>query len=158
MELKKLSTETFVESFAQVNTKKDMEMYLSKSFNENTLLEELKNPLVMYYFALLNKEPVGYLKLNFSGAQTDVNAKDSLEIERIYVRKAFQGKQLGQALFNKAMEVAREHKMKNIWLGVWEKNPGAIRFYKRNGFVEFGKHPFVLGEDLQTDILMKLEI
>ncbi len=158
MELKKLSTETFVESFAQVNTKKDMEMYLSKSFNENTLLEELKNPLVAYYFALLNKEPVGYLKLNFSGAQTDVNAKDSLEIERIYVRKAFQGKQVGQALFNKAMEVAREHKIKNIWLGVWEKNPGAIRFYKRNGFVEFGKHPFVLGEDLQTDILMKLEI
>jgi len=42
-----------------------------------------------------------------------------------------------------------------VWLGVWEENPRAIKFYKKNGFVEFDKHTFVLGEDEQTDILMK---
>ena len=45
--------------------------------------------------------------------------------------------------------------MKYIWLGVWEENPRATRFYQKNGFVAFGKHIFKLGDDEQTDILMK---
>jgi len=41
---------------------------------------------------------------------------------------------------------------------VWEENPRAINFYKKNGFVEFDKHIFVLGDDEQTDIMMRLDL
>jgi len=63
---------------------------------------------------------------------------------------------VGQVLYEKAIQLAKERKAPYVWLGVWEENPRAIQFYKKNGFVEFDKHLFVLGEDEQTDLMMKL--
>jgi ribosomal protein S18 acetylase RimI-like enzyme len=82
--------------------------------------------------------------------------KTALEIERIYVLKDFHGKSVGQMLYKKALEIAQMKKVSYVWLGVWEENPRAISFYKKNGFVEFDKHIFKLGDDEQTDIMMKL--
>jgi len=70
--------------------------------------------------------------------------------------KDFHGQGVGQLLHNKAVEIAKLKKVDYVWLGVWEENPRAINFYKKNGFVEFDKHIFTLGQDKQTDILMKL--
>lgn len=156
--LRKISIQTFKESFSAVNTIEDMELYLAENFNEKILLNELQNPNIRYYFGFLEEKPVAYLKLNFGEAQNELKSKASLEIERIYVIKKFQGKNIGQQLFEKVLNLAQENKMELIWLGVWEKNHDAIRFYKRNGFVEFDKHLFKLGKDEQTDIMMKLEL
>lgn len=80
-----------------------------------------------------------------------------LEIERIYVLKAFHGKKVGQLLHDKAMEVSKQRSVDYVWLGVWEENPRAIRFYEKNSFVAFDKHIFKLGNEEQTDIMMKLQ-
>ena len=82
----------------------------------------------------------------------------ALEIERIYVNSEFQGRKIGQLLLSKAISLANEQHLKQIWLGVWEYNPKAIKFYERNGFQEFDKHIFKLGDDEQTDILMRLTL
>jgi ribosomal protein S18 acetylase RimI-like enzyme len=82
----------------------------------------------------------------------------ALEIERIYVLKDFYGKKVGQLLYEKAIELAKQVKSDYVWLGVWEENQRAISFYKKNGFEEFDKHIFKLGNDEQTDIMMKLQI
>ncbi len=63
---------------------------------------------------------------------------------------------MGQVLYNQAIDIAKKKKATYVWLGVWEENPRAISFYKKNGFVEFDKHIFKLGDDEQTDIMMKL--
>lgn len=81
-----------------------------------------------------------------------------MEIERIYVLKEFHGKKVGQILYEKAIELAKGIDADFIWLGVWEENPRAIRFYEKNGFSAFDKHIFQLGNDEQTDIMMKLEL
>src|SRR5690606_2609409 len=102
----------------------------------------------------LNKMPAdnkGFAKWRFKGDK-------GLEIERIYVLKDFHGKKVGQLLYDKAIEVAKEKKSDYIWLGVWEENPRAINFYKKNGFVEFDKHIFKLGNDEQLDIMMTLKL
>jgi len=101
---------------------------------------------------------VGYLKLNFGSSQTELKDDRALEIERIYVLKEFHGKSVGQELYEKAIYVARQKNADYVWLGVWEQNPRAINFYKKNGFIEFDKHIFKLGEDEQTDIMMKLQL
>ena len=98
---------------------------------------------------------MGYLKLNGGNSQTELKDERTLEIERIYVLSSWYGKQVGQLLYNKAIEVALELNADYIWLGVWEENQRAIRFYERNGFVAFDKHIFRLGDDEQTDIMMK---
>ena len=84
--------------------------------------------------------------------------KSAVEIERIYVLPEFQGKDVGKQLYNKALEIAQQKNAEFMWLGVWEENPRAISFYKKNGFVEFDKHIFKLGDDEQTDIMMKLAL
>ena len=72
--------------------------------------------------------------------------------------KEFHGKKVGQILYDKALEIAQQKDVEFVWLGVWEENRRAINFYKKNGFVEFDKHIFKLGEDEQTDIMMKLKL
>jgi ribosomal protein S18 acetylase RimI-like enzyme len=107
---------------------------------------------------MLDEKVIGYLKLNMGISQTELKDNDALEIERIYVLKAFQGKKVGQLLFDKAITIAKELQVAYVWLGVWEENKRAIQFYTKNGFVEFDQHVFVLGDEPQTDIMMKLQL
>ena len=153
--LQDVSRRTFHESFAYVNTEADMKDYLSVNLGEERLMSEIANPNSQFYFAKLDEKVMGYLKVNFTGAQTEINDGVSLEIERIYLLREFQGKGHGQALYNFAIELAKERQLTYVWLAVWEKNFGAIRFYERNGLMPFGKHAFFVGQDEQTDILMK---
>jgi ribosomal protein S18 acetylase RimI-like enzyme len=101
---------------------------------------------------------IGYLKLNFGQAQTELQDEKALEIERIYLLKEFHGKNVGQLLYDKALQIARQKNVDYVWLGVWEENRRAINFYTKNGFVEFDKHIFKLGNEEQTDKMMKLNL
>jgi ribosomal protein S18 acetylase RimI-like enzyme len=157
-ELQKIGKQTFYETFAAGNTEEDMQLYLEESFKIAKLMTELTNPNSQFYFAKFNKKVIGYLKINVGQAQTELQEDSALEIERIYVLKEFYGKSVGQILYNTAFEIAKKAKVYYIWLGVWEENSRALCFYKKNGFVEFDKHIFRVGNDLQTDIMMKLKL
>ena len=156
--LRNLSIQTFMETFEEVNTEEDMQKYLDENLSIEKLKTELENVNSEFYFAENNDEILGYLKLNFKDAQTEKVEENHFEIERIYVLKAFLGQKIGQILFDKAIEIGREKNLEYVWLGVWKENHRAIRFYGKNGFEIFGKHDFVLGEDVQTDLLMKMKI
>lgn len=156
--LQKLCIETFTETYASQNTQSDLENYLDTNFNSIQLKKELQNPNSEYFILHFDGSIAGYLKLNIKTAQTEIQDQNGLEIERIYVLKAYQGNKLGQALFEKALDRAKSHKVEFVWLGVWDQNTNAIGFYKRCGFVEFDTHVFMLGKDVQTDIMMKLAL
>ena len=155
--LQKISKQTFIEAFSEGNNEEDLSAYLEENLSMIKLRAELTNPDSQFYFATLNDEVIGYLKLNFGSAQTELEEESGVELERIYVLKEFYGKKAGQLLYAKALEIAQAVKAQYLWLGVWEKNLRAIRFYQKNGFVEFDKHLFRLGKDIQTDIMMKVE-
>ena len=157
-DLQSIGKQTFDETFAAANTEEDMQTYLNESFSTAKLTQELQELNSAFYFALLNNLPIGYLKLNFGAAQTELKEETALEIERIYVLKIFHGKHIGQLLYNQALQVAKQTNVNYVWLGVWEKNLRAINFYKKNGFEEFDKHLFKLGKDEQIDIMMKLKL
>lgn len=155
-QLQRIARDTFYETFVEFNTKEDMDKYLEDDMNLEKITREIENPNSTFYFALDNEVVVGYMKTNVGDAQMDIKDPEAFEIQRIYVLKEYHGKKVGKILFDKALEIAKEGGYKYMWLGVWEHNPRAISFYKKNGFVEFGKHEFVLGTDVQTDIMMKL--
>lgn len=157
-DLQKIGKQTFFETFAETNSEEDMQKYLEESFALEKLENELKNPNSEFYFAKDNEKVVGYLKVNFGDSQTELKDNLALEIERIYVLKDYHGKKVGQKLYEKAIEIAKEKAMEYVWLGVWEENHRAINFYQKNGFEAFDKHIFVLGNDEQTDIMMKLKL
>lgn len=157
-ELQKIGKQTFFETFASQNSEENMVEYLEKGFSIEKIKVELEDKNAEFYFAELNEEAIGYLKVNFGQSQTEIKDENALEIERIYVLKEFYGKKIGQILFEKALELAKNKKVDYVWLGVWEENQRAIRFYEKNGFVAFDKHIFKLGNDEQTDIMMKLKL
>ena len=156
--LQNIGRKTFEETFSESNSEENMRNYLEEGFSKEKLTAELKNKDSEFYFATLKDEVIGYLKVNFGESQTELKDSEALEIERIYVSKEFHGKSVGQILYDKAIEIAKQKGSEYVWLGVWEENPRAISFYKKNGFVEFDKHIFRLGDDEQTDIMMKMKL
>ncbi|MBM7694172.1 ribosomal protein S18 acetylase RimI-like enzyme [Peribacillus deserti] len=152
--LQEISYETFNDTFKHQNSPENMNAYLEKAFNLKQIEKELSERSSAFYFAYLNDELAGYLKVNVDEAQTEEMGGDSLEIERIYIKQKFQRQGLGRYLINKAVEIAIEQKKKNIWLGVWEMNENAIAAYKRLGFVQTGAHSFYMGDEKQTDFIL----
>lgn len=157
-QLQKIGRKTFQETFSESNSEENMKNYLEEGFSTEKLTKELNNKDSQFYFATLENEVIGYLKVNFGESQTELKGEKSLEIERIYVSKEFHGKKVGQLLYEKAIQVAKDKNVDYVWLGVWEENLRAISFYTKNGFIEFDKHIFKLGNDAQTDIMMKLKL
>lgn len=153
-----IAASTFRDAFYHLSKPKDFEAYASAAFTTDNFLSQLANPDSQFYFALWDDKPIGYLKINFNDAQTELQEKNGAEIERIYVLSEHQGKKIGQLLMEFAINIAIEKQMEYVWLGVWEKNPNAIRFYERQGFKIFGKHTFPFGESMDEDYLMKLEL
>ena len=156
--IQKISTQTFIETFAAVNTPENIDNYIKDSLNTERLTAELNNLNSQFYIAYSNDEVVGYLKINFGDAQTESLNENALEVQRIYVLQNFHGKNIGQLLLEEVKKIAQTTGVEYIWLGVWEENYRALRFYTKNGFVVFDKHVFKMGNDEQTDLLMQLKI
>lgn len=155
--LSTLAKTTFVAAFGAQNTKEDMAAYVQEAFTLEQVKTELVNPYSIFYFVQEGQEIIGYLKLNMETAQSEP-IENGLEVERIYLLATYQGKGIGQLMMDQAFEVAKHLKKTRLWLGVWGKNYGAVRFYERNGLKKFAEHDFYLGKDLQTDWLMDINV
>jgi ribosomal protein S18 acetylase RimI-like enzyme len=153
--LQEISKRTFYDSFAALNTAENMKFHLDNHFTQEKLTSEILNRDSAFFFALHEGSPVGYLKINQGNAQTVLPNNQAVEIERIYVDRIFKGSGIGKTFISKAEEIATASQAKYLWLGVWEHNEPAIRFYEKNGFIKFSHHIFKLGDDEQTDLLMK---
>jgi diamine N-acetyltransferase len=150
-----LSHQTFRESFAEFNTEENMNKFMVEQFNKPMLKREVGAPRNIFLLAYDDDEPVGYARLRENNIPPELKEDEAFEIARIYAVKNSIGKGVGKALMSTALNIAAEKKFKTVWLGVWEHNTRAIDFYKRWGFEKFSIHPFILGEDVQTDWLMK---
>jgi len=157
-DLVEISIKTFVSAFEKQNDPEDFKTYIHKAFSKEQLEKELLDPDVRFYFVYKENNLVGYYKLNSKNAQTEPLGDDSIEIERIYVLDEYQGQNIGMDMLLKIIDIAKNEKNIFLWLGVWEKNTSAIRFYERYGFIKFGTHPYIIGNDIQTDWLMRLNL
>ena len=157
-DLHKISISTFIETFEEHNTAEHMTAYLEKAFNLPQLEQELANPFSQFFFAMVDDEVAGYLKVNAENAQSEYMGEDALEVERIYISSNFQKLGFGKYLMKRAMELAGELGKKKIWLGVWEHNENAIAFYQKKGFIKTGAHSFYMGDDEQIDWIMVKEL
>jgi ribosomal protein S18 acetylase RimI-like enzyme len=152
-----IAVTTFTETYSPFNTEENMRDYLTNDYALEQLTREVNNPNSEFYFAVLDQRVIGFLKLNFAEAQTELKDATSVEIERIYVLNEFQGQKIGQLLFEKALGITKKRGCQYLWLCVWENNPKAIRFYQKNGLTPCDKHIFKFGNEEQIDIMMKIE-
>lgn len=156
--LQQLSITTFTETFAAQNSVENLNQYLEKAYNIRQLEAELRNENSTFFILLNGKELLGYLKLNIENAQTETIAEDAVEIERIYILKQHKRNGYGKVLIETAETFAKNNQKQSIWLGVWEKNVAAIKFYHKRGFTQISSHSFFMGEDEQIDLIMSKKI
>ncbi|WP_448698999.1 GNAT family N-acetyltransferase [Mucilaginibacter sp. AW1-3] len=154
-DLQHISIKTFTDAFEKLNNPADFKAYVASAYNADQLKQEISDPDCEFYFAVYQNDIAGYLKLSFGKAQAEFQDDNSMEIARVYVSATHQNKQIGKAMLDFAIDIAQQKKLKYAWLGAWENNPNAIRFYQRHDFVPIGSHYFMVGNDRQTDILMK---
>jgi ribosomal protein S18 acetylase RimI-like enzyme len=150
-----ISRRTFYDAFASFNTKENMDKFMQNDFSNARLTAQLNEPGNIFLLADYENETVGYVRMLESYNPPELGNIEAIEIARIYSEQKTIGKGIGSALMQKCIDVAVEKNKKIIWLGVWEHNINAIAFYKKWGFEKFGEHIFMLGDDAQTDILMK---
>jgi len=149
-----LGAETFVDTFGAHNTTDDMQRYLVASFAPGIQAAELADPSAVCLIAEVGDQPAGYARLREGQPSRALVAARPIELVRLYARTPWIGRGVGAALMRAAIDEAGVRGCDVMWLGVWERNERAIAFYRRWGFLEFGDHAFLLGNDRQTDLLM----
>tara|TARA_R110000796_G_scaffold252645_2_gene390226 strand:- start:87355 stop:87888 length:534 start_codon:yes stop_codon:yes gene_type:complete len=157
-QLTQFALKTFKDTFEKDNDPKDFKAYIEKAITEEKLGQEMTHKGSSFYFLELEKQIIGYIKLNLTPFQSDINDPKSLELERAYVDLNYHGLGYGKMLFDFIIEQAKSHQIEYIWLGVWERNAKAIAFYKQLGFYKFSEHPFKLGTAQQKDHLMRYDL
>lgn len=153
-----LGIKTFRDTFDDFNTPENMMRYINKTFTKKAVQEEMKEPGTVYFLALDGRTPVGYAKMRASQNPQGLDDVAAMEIERLYAHNQYLGKRVGYMLMKACIDFAQKKRCSTVWLGVWENNARAIAFYEKNGFRPFGEHTFMLGEDAQTDLLMRKDL
>jgi len=152
--LAELGASTFAETFERANTPENFAAYMAAAFGEAIQREELADPDTTVFFAERDADVVGYVMLRERTPPASLGLEDALEIARLYARKHALGSGVGAALMQRAIAEAAGRGKDALWLGVWDRNERALRFYESWGFHRSGTQPFLLGTDLQTDLVM----
>ena len=161
--LRDLAITTYYETFSDTNSEALLQKYFKESLSIEKLSAQLQEAASEFYFIYSETDhtqttPAGFLKLNVNHAQTDLMDPTALEVEKIYLLKAFLSQGLGKQMINFSIERATQQGKKHLWLGVWENNFPALAFYKKMGFKQFGTHDFDMGGDLQTDLMLTKQL
>lgn len=154
IDIQKISRETFYDTFKDTASSEDMGRFLDKNYALEKLEREFLNPNSEFFFLMDEEKIAGYLKINVDDAQTEDIAENSFELERIYLDKNYKFRGLGSVLFDFAEEKARELNKSSLWLGVWENNKPALKFYTKKGLEVVGSHPYNIENEPQTDLIM----
>ena len=149
----------FEQTFAEHNTAEDMALYLAGAFTEARLADELGEPGSSCWIAEdALGSAVGYVRLRLGAAHAAVRAEHPAELCRLYAERGLHGRGVGAALLSACTSEARRKGADVLWLGVWEHNARAIAFYAKHGFAAVGEQEFVLGRDVQRDVVMALRL
>jgi GNAT superfamily N-acetyltransferase len=155
-----LAYTTFWDAFADhpKNAPDDLAHYMRQAFSLEQITAELAEPNSIFLLAEIGGELAGYAKLILDNSEPGITAERPIELNRLYSQQKYLGQGVGQRLMDACFDLAKERRSDTIWLGVWEFNPRAQRFYEKNGFRVVGKHTFLLGADPQTDLLMQRNV
>jgi ribosomal protein S18 acetylase RimI-like enzyme len=145
---------TFVETFGPDNTADDMAIHVAHSFGTNIQLRQIRDDRMVTLLAEIGPTIAGFAQVREGPWPPCVTGESPVEVWRFYVDRPFHGRGIAQSLMRAVEQVARELGARTLWLGVWERNPRAIVFYTKCGFVDVGSHAFLFGTEEQTDRVM----
>lgn len=158
--LARIAWKSFYDAFADhpKNAPDDLRAYMDEAFAPATIAGELADADVIYFVAELDGEKVGYAKLKKNSREDCTAGENPIELCRLYSLNEFIGKGIGKTLMLHSLDYARANRHDFMWLGVWEYNFRAQKFYEKFGFERCGEHVFQLGTDPQTDWVLQRKL
>lgn len=155
-----LAVKIFNDTFAAnpLNKPEDMRAYITEFMSIEAFAQELTDKDSIFFIAELGGKMVGYAKLKENSTEDGVSDKSPIELCRLYVAHEFHGAGVANKLMDKCFAEAARKNYRTMWLGVWEFNFRAQKFYEKLGFSKVGEHIFQLGSDAQTDLVMEKKL
>lgn len=157
-ELRDLAVRIFRDTFTHLNTPENLEAFLDRDYSIDSFKREFSEAGSRYFFISDNGKTAGYLRLRKNSEVDHLLGSNTIEIHRLYVDSAYHGKKVGDQLMQFAIDAGKKANNDWIWLGVWEHNPRAKRFYEKWGFEKFSEHDFYMGGERQTDWLLRRKL
>jgi ribosomal protein S18 acetylase RimI-like enzyme len=156
--LAEFAARTFVDTYGTVNSAENLATHLADAFGERQQREEIDDPAAITLVAERSGALAAYVQLRQHPAPSCVAGPSPVEIARFYVDRMWHGTGIAQQLMARAHCAARELGGRTLWLGVWERNPRGIAFYRKSGFRDVGTQAFHVGSDMQTDRVMVADV
>jgi ribosomal protein S18 acetylase RimI-like enzyme len=155
-----LAIKIFNDTFADnpLNQPEDMDEYISEAFSFEQTRSELADENSIFFIAETDGEMIGYAKLQKHSKEDCISDENPIELQRLYVAHGFHGRGVAAKIMETCFEESKRQNFQTIWLGVWEYNYRAQKFYEKLGFQKVGNHIFMLGKDAQTDLIMEKKL
>jgi diamine N-acetyltransferase len=157
-QLRALAVSIFTVTFEKSNKPEDFKTYMDEAFAEEKMKAEFSESDAVYIVAMEGETMAGYARVRENREADSYLGINNLELQRLYADIPWQGKGVANLLLNACEKTAFEKGKDWIWLGVWEHNPKAQHYYRKHGYERFSEHSFMMGNDKQTDWLMRKRI
>jgi diamine N-acetyltransferase len=158
LRLAALAEKTFRDTFGADNSAADMDQHCLETYNATIQTREILDPNIDTFVSEFENNLIAYAQLSWLEAPSYITAQRPVEIRRFYVDSPWHAKGIAGALMARVLEHVAVKNADQIWLGVWEHNPKAQRFYQKMGFLEVGDHVFQLGNDPQRDLIFSRKV
>jgi diamine N-acetyltransferase len=153
-----LAVTTCYEAYFELDPSKDLAEYCLRAFNEAQLQSELDDAHSTFLIAERDARAVGYAKLREGKKIECMAGRNAVEVQRIYILEKMKGKRIGERLLNRCFELAKERGFETVWLGVWDKNTAAQRFYEKIGMTRAGWTDFSDGKNEFINLVFAKDI
>lgn len=153
-----LAAVTFYEAYFEQDEAGDLAKYICESFEFAKISSELADADSSFFIIYLNEKAVGYSKMRVNSKIDCITDANSIELQRIYIIERVYGKNIGETLLNHCLKTAKEKGFSTLWLGVWEENKRAQRFYQKHGFTRVGSLQFPYGDTVGTNFVLKIAL
>lgn len=156
--VREVAIQSYEATFAAFNTRENMDAFYQESYTLEVMQREFYEPHSYLFVAAEGDSILGFVRLRRNDEAKDKLGDCTVELQRLYIHPNHQGRNIGKRLMETALQVSNELKVEYIWLGVWERNFKAQKFYFHWGFERFGEHVFQMGDDPQIDWLLKRKL
>ena len=147
---------SFCDTFAHLYRQEDLDAFLGK-FTREAWLAEINDPAYLFRLVEENGEAAGFLKLGPLSLPVEAKGK-AIELRQLYVLKDWHGTGIARELTDWFLAEARQRGAQEIYLTVYTDNHRARRFYERYGFEVVGPYAFMVGEQADEDVIMRLRL
>jgi GNAT superfamily N-acetyltransferase len=154
--LSELGRRTFVETFGHLYRPEDLAAFLHNHDEENWATE-LADPALSVQLVEQGGIAAGYAKVGPLKLPVETE-HPAAELRQFYLLKTYHGAGLAAPMMEWVLGEARGRGARELYLSVYTDNHRARRFYDRWGFEFVAPYAFMVGEQADEDLIMRLDL